>query len=347
MFTLSLLLAAIFSHLITAAMIPAPYVPVIKNYRIKDSFKPRYFFDEFNQFDTSDSRHGFVQYVDGPTAHSQKLVDTTTTGNSSIYIGVDHVNKAPHGRTSVRVSTQRTYNQGLFIADIAHMPGGICGVWPAFWLVGPNHGEIDIIEGTNERVRNSMTLHTNDQCPLFPVTSFLGKVDGKICGVKASKTNPNPTVGCSISAPDGYIGSYGEEFNKAGGGVFVTEWTLDTVSIWFFPRGKIPDELDISNGLDTRDVGPTTDTSKWGWPLAHFAPNCVVKNQLHDMRLLFATTFCGQWASENWSETCKASTKTATCEEYVANNPEAFKEAYWKVNEVRVYERVSKLFGHH
>lgn len=28
--------------------------------------------------------------------------------------------------------------KGVFIADIEHMPGGVCGIWPAFWMFGPN-----------------------------------------------------------------------------------------------------------------------------------------------------------------------------------------------------------------
>lgn len=35
------------------------------------------------------------------------------------------------GRESVRISTKKTFTHGLFIADIAHMPGTICGTWPA------------------------------------------------------------------------------------------------------------------------------------------------------------------------------------------------------------------------
>ena len=27
--------------------------------------------------------------------------------------------------------TQKSWTHGLIISDIAHMPGGICGVWPA------------------------------------------------------------------------------------------------------------------------------------------------------------------------------------------------------------------------
>lgn len=38
---------------------------------------------------------------------------------------------------SIRISTKKTYNHGLFIADIASMPHG-CSTWPAYWSVGPN-----------------------------------------------------------------------------------------------------------------------------------------------------------------------------------------------------------------
>ena len=51
----------------------------------------------------------------------------------------------------MRISSQKSYNQGLFIADIYAMPHG-CSLWPAWWSVGPNWpngGEIDILEGAS------------------------------------------------------------------------------------------------------------------------------------------------------------------------------------------------------
>lgn len=35
------------------------------------------------------------------------------------------------GRASIRIESKKTYTHALIISDIAHMPGGICGTWPA------------------------------------------------------------------------------------------------------------------------------------------------------------------------------------------------------------------------
>lgn len=54
------------------------------------------------------------------------------------YLGVDYTTPLTVaggvGRGSVRIESKKTYNKGLFLVDIKHMPGGICGTWPAFWL---------------------------------------------------------------------------------------------------------------------------------------------------------------------------------------------------------------------
>lgn len=74
---------------------------------------------------------GFVNYQSYGDASAAGLAYTT---NGQIYMGVDYTTARPAspGRKSVRVTSNRAYNHGLFIADIAHMPGSICGVWPAY-----------------------------------------------------------------------------------------------------------------------------------------------------------------------------------------------------------------------
>ena len=87
--------------------------------------------------------------------------------DGSIYMGVDHTNPAPTGRHSVRIESKRRFMQGLFVLDMSHMPGSICGIWPAFWTLGdnwPNNGEIDVIEGVHGNMQNHMALHTAQGC---------------------------------------------------------------------------------------------------------------------------------------------------------------------------------------
>ena len=84
--------------------------------------------------------------------------------NGVVNIGVDTQSIVPvggPGRQAVRIVSNTAYNHGdyrppaievaaifvrsmiadqapgLFIGDFSHMPG-VCGTWPAFWMVGPN-----------------------------------------------------------------------------------------------------------------------------------------------------------------------------------------------------------------
>ena len=58
----------------------------------------------------------------------------------------------PRGRSSVRISSNKAWDESIIILDLQHMPEG-CTTWPAFWSLShqgpwPHGGEIDIIEGT-------------------------------------------------------------------------------------------------------------------------------------------------------------------------------------------------------
>jgi beta-glucanase (GH16 family) len=101
------------------------------------------FFDGFSYFTGGDPTHGFVQYLDQSTAQSSNLVYTQ---NGQVIIKADNTTVTPNGRPSVRIVSNASYNKGLFLLDLEHMPTG-CGTWPAFWMVGPNwpnSGEIDV-----------------------------------------------------------------------------------------------------------------------------------------------------------------------------------------------------------
>lgn len=97
-------------------------------YNLVDSYTSSNFFSSFNFFTDSDPTHGYVSYQSQANAQSAGLINTNS---NQIYMGVDHttVNPASPGRKSVRVTSNKSYGHGLFIADISHMPASVCGVW--------------------------------------------------------------------------------------------------------------------------------------------------------------------------------------------------------------------------
>ncbi|KAI4271340.1 MAG: hypothetical protein LQ337_006086 [Flavoplaca oasis] len=279
-------------------------------YSVKDDYSTDKFLDMFN-FDTfDDPTHGYVNYVDQATADSQDLYNVS---NGQVTWGVDHRNIASgRGRNSIRLTSKAQYTHGLVMLDVAHMPGGACGVWPAFWMTGPNwpnNGEIDIIEGVNNQVQNQMTLHT-----------------GPGCALAGSSCEGGP--GCAIK-PEG-SNNYGTDLNNAGGGVYAMEWTSGSINIWFFPRNSIPSDVS----------GPNPNPSTWGAATASFVggESCNIDQHFKNNHIVFTTTFCGDWAGGVWSQDGTCSAQAGTCQEYVQNHPEAYADAYWTINSLKVYQ---------
>ncbi|RAL58341.1 hypothetical protein DID88_005213 [Monilinia fructigena] len=92
----------------------------------------------------SDCTHGYVTYVNESAAKASRLINTNVYGLA--YMGVDHsvaLDPAGPGRKSVRISSQKSWTHGLFLADISHMPGGIRGPGRLFGYsvrIGPTMG---------------------------------------------------------------------------------------------------------------------------------------------------------------------------------------------------------------
>lgn len=297
----------------------------IAGYVLQDDYMAD-FFGSFDFFTGPDPTQGFVDYVDQATAQNTGLINTTST--SVVQWGVDTKNPTPEGRPSIRIESKKTYDSGLIVLDVAHMPFG-CGTWPAFWSYGPNwpqNGEIDILEGVNDQTNNGMTLHTGPGCQIGEDrTIFSGTVESNNCDINAAGQSQNK--GCSIEHPS--TNSYGAGLNAIGGGVYATHWTNEAISVFFFPRDAIPADA----------LGDSPNPSGWGKPAAKFTGGCNIPQFIKQQKLVFDTTFCGQWAGSQdvWdASTCKA--KAPTCTEYVRDNPQAFVEAYWTINSLKVYQ---------
>ena len=181
-------------------------------YSLVATYDSTNFFSDFTFFTGADPTHGYVSYQSQAAAQAAGLIHTT---NAQVYMGVDSTKVNPSaGRASVRVSSKAAYNHGLFIADIAHMPGSICGVWPAFWLFGPNwpnSGEIDVIEGVNVAGTDTITLHTAAGCSV----NTAGSQGGTVLANANCNTGSGST-GCGVTTTT--ANAYGTAFNNNGGG---------------------------------------------------------------------------------------------------------------------------------
>lgn len=114
--------------LLIASLLALPGCMAAK-YTLADTYNGTNFFSKFDFFTGGDPTDGWVDYVDYDTAVASNLIPQTNVANW----GVDIVNSlnpsSSAGRPSIRLTSKATYNHGLFIADIQHMPSSTCGLW--------------------------------------------------------------------------------------------------------------------------------------------------------------------------------------------------------------------------
>ncbi|KAI6177795.1 Endo-1,3(4)-beta-glucanase [Aphelenchoides bicaudatus] len=304
MLSFALLLNSAFTFLI----VQSKYV-LLDNYMEKGKFA-----DKFNFQAIKDPFGAYVEYLTRNDAVEQGLFKESFDG--SVYIGVDSKNKVEDGRPgrkTVLLQSVKDYKDGLFVVDIAHAPASICSTWPMFILWGavenwPGCGQINIIEGVNTNKNNTMSLNTDEGCQITnSSTEYTGKLLKSNCYIKAPGQKINR--GCQILA-DGND-NYGEGFNKANGGVYATEITSEYISIWHFPRLKIPEDLKYG--------GLNPNPESWGTPTAKF---------------------CGDFPSSEWVEDCDFYDQL-TCRNFVRDNYRVFNDSYWIINSLKVFTNQS------
>ncbi|TFK48559.1 glycoside hydrolase family 16 protein [Heliocybe sulcata] len=288
-------------------------------FKLQDMYQGQSFFDGWDFFTGADPTHGNVDFVGKSEAMSSGMAYVQSDNTTVIAVDDKSTVAVGGNRKSVRIQSKKTYTKGLFIADFWSMPHG-CGVWPAWWSVGPDWpagGEIDVVEGVNLGQLNQMTLHTSDDCTLNTNTAFSGHTLGTQC---ASSGNDN--AGCGIQ--DTNDNSYGHGFNQIAGGVFAHLWDDSGISVWHFARGSVPGDIAAQN----------PDPSSWGTPSASWATSsCNVGSHFYDHSLVIDTTICGDWAGAAYA----ASGCPKTCADAVADNSN-FAHAKWNVNYIAVYQ---------
>jgi len=170
------------------------------------------------------------------------------------------------------------------------------------------------------------------ECKMDPEQSdlFTGTWDknlegkpGANCDVEAQDQKPN--VGCGIQHPQ----SYGADFNAYGGAVYAAEWTKSGVSVYFFPRGCIPEDL--------RCHRPNPAT--WGKPVARYTFGASCDNSRFDFQhIVINLTFCGIWGDRDFSAFACEQHGSATCADLVRSRPDVLKDAYWQIRSLKIYQ---------
>ncbi|ROW10754.1 hypothetical protein VPNG_05049 [Cytospora leucostoma] len=314
-------------------------------YRLSDIYNSTNFFSKFDYWESFthtadynevDTTSGFVLYQN--FSEAQRLGLIQTVGDVSVIRSdAETVIADPtgYGRKSVKIQSISAYNHGLFIIDFSHLPSLQCGTWPAFWMLGPawpTNGEIDIYEQWNTYNFNRQSLHTTYNTTIgnctFNSTSALGMGNYHMtnhlyadnCDVHASDN-----VGCSTWD---YEGPYG----SPDGGVYALEWTSSLIQMWSWHPGQVP--------ANVRD-GTVPTPNAWGPPgLLLTGSTCDIDRAFKNQSIMINLDFCGTAAGDGaeWTSGCADKTGYNTCARYVAANPQDFKDYWFGVRSIKVYD---------
>ncbi|CDO72163.1 Glycoside Hydrolase Family 16 protein [Trametes cinnabarina] len=280
---------------------------VLAQYNLVKEYAGESFFDDwtfYNHFDNL--TNGNVNFLGDTDAFHDKLAYINDAGNAIMKVDNSSALKFNQNRNSIRISSKDQFTVGsVWVADIRHVPYGI-----------------DTFEAVNQDYYSHMGLHTNPGCTHSSDAVQSSKlINSTDCSVQA-----NGNQGCIVSNPT--PASYGADFANTGGGVYVTEFAIDGISIWYFNRTSIPSVLQGNvSSINTQQLGiPVAN-----WP----ADDCTVSQFFQPQELVFDITLCGDYAgaSSVFFETC-----TGVCyDDWVLGDPSHYDTAYFEVSYVRVF----------
>ncbi|GHJ90114.1 hypothetical protein NliqN6_6516 [Naganishia liquefaciens] len=317
----------------------APATALGSTYDLIKTYQGDTFFNDWTYYGHYDNlTNGDTIWVNRTVGDADPKLTYINSGGNAI-VKVDNTSTVEYNykRNSVRLTSNDAFEIGsVWVMDALHLPYG-CSVWPAFWSTGvgatwPATGEIDTFEGVNNQAGNQMALHSDEGCTLVKdsATPFTGTANYTNCYVEA-----NSNSGCTII--DGNSTSYGEDFAKAGGGVWVTEFAKDGISIWFYSRPDVPSAVTNANSsIDTTQLGERT---------AFWSPQgCDIASYFTPQELIIDITLCGDWAGQAStlaSTGCPALVSPATCYTTYVLTSSNYDNAYFEIDYIKVYSTSS------
>ncbi|GAA5909148.1 uncharacterized protein JCM6883_002623 [Sporobolomyces salmoneus] len=307
-----------------------------KTYKLSQSLSGQKLLNAFTWQTGQSDNGGVAMYNSQSSAKKKGLVSIAKNG--AVKLGVS-TKKYQNLRDSVRLVSKQTFSGGgLFVFDVNNIPAAQ-GAWPALWMTGsnwPQQGEIDVIEGVHETTMNALSTHTSSGCSMqdggFYGTFMMQGPKKNDCDAHATNSQ-----GCGVRSKSKI--SYGPAFNKKKGGVYALQWSSSGIRIYFWPRNSIPSDI---------KSGHPKPSSKWGTP--HFlnpASSCNPFQRFSELMLVINTNLCGTWAAGTWGQSLsyagqnkspQSMTGHNSCESFVQNNGQAFKNAYWSINSIKIYK---------
>ncbi|KAF8514211.1 concanavalin A-like lectin/glucanase domain-containing protein [Hysterangium stoloniferum] len=304
-------------------------------FSLQNTYIAEDFFDGFAFSTFNDPTHGRVNYLSREDAVDKGLA---YVHDQKFVMRADYKNKVEptaRGRDSIRIQSSASWADSVIVLDIEHMPEG-CSTWPAFWTISaagpwPSGGEIDstcFLSGVNLATQNLVSLHTTPNCTMPDDGRFMmGDSTSNNCD-----TQFNFNQGCGVNFTDSFFSpSYGSPFNACGGGWYVMERTAESgVFVWFWSRDDSTVPGAVKHGKD--HLRP--DIFTWGLPMASFPfTETCSSDHFNAHQIIFDDTFCGDFAGALYP----TSGCPGNCTDFVDNHPEAFINAFWEINSLRVY----------
>merc|ERR1719197_1195931 len=117
------------------------------------------------------------------------------------------------------------------------------------------------------------------------------------------------------------------------------EWnkTMIRAWVWLNEDDALPKEL-------AHPCKAGVDPDSWKTPYAFFAldPTYCPSNHFNGLQMVFNIDFCGSWTEQQFSACAPTN---SSCPDYVQENGNMFKEAYWLINSVLVYQRGQNILA--
>jgi len=320
------------------APVPAPSPPSApaassEGFKMTHNLKGQELLNFFTMETASGDNEGFANWVnDGSLQY--------VNGQGNVVFATDSTPVVDSRKTTRAVSKQ-TFNKGLFISQITHMPETF-GSWPSFWIVGaqdwPASGEIDVLEGVGSFTHNAASVHTNAGCSM--PASILSQTTSKFMLDSPQQTNcdaqATDTQGCGLR--DQRPNTFGPGFNKVGGAYVAVHITDDFVKVFQWAGDSAP--ADVKNG----SPAPST----WTEP-SLYLPNtsCNISQHFYDLKLVFSTNVCGRWPSDLWNsdasyagqmQSSAQATGVGSCYEFAHSHGQAWADAFFEIASISIFE---------